>query len=385
VGAGAVGVARGMVDSLRQARGGFAGAAYDVEHTVDGSGADAGLCMQPREAIAVDDGSASGFPTAVPISEAAVAGDTFAIDTRMSGYAGITAAYLIAAPSPCLVETGTAMSAETVRAALERLGVGPRDLATIVVTHIHLDHAGGVGDLAEAFPEARIVVHEAGARHLVDPERLMASSRRVFGRALDELMGELRPTPAERVVAVADRGAIDLGGGRTLETHHAPGHAKHHIGLLDSQTGDLYVGDAAGVYVPETGDLRPATPPPDFDLDLARQTLRRFHALEPTRLVFTHYGPVSPAGETLDRSLDELEHWVELVRETRREELDLGHAVAAVVERTRDRYEAFFADQGIERKFEELSSTAANVAGINRWLDKREGPVRPPEDPATVR
>ena len=165
-----------------------------------------------------------------------------------------------------------------------------------------------------------------------------------------------------------------------------PGHAKHHIGLLDTDGGDLFVGDSTGVYVPETGDLRPATPPPDFDLDQATETLRRFRSLDAQRLVFTHYGPVSPVGATLDRAEEELGRWVGLVRESRAAGLDLEHSVAFLVERTAERYAAFYADDAVRAKFEELSATAANIAGINRWLDRIEGGT--PEqlaDPATLR
>src|SRR3954452_17520218 len=149
----------------------------------------------------------------------------------MAGYDGITAGYLIRADRPCLVETGTAPSAPVVRDALASLGVGPADLATVVVTHIHLDHAGGTGDIAEMYPQAEVVVHERGARHLADPSRLMDSARRVYGSELDELFGTLAPTPAPRIRAVEQTGSIDLGGGRSLASHYSPGHAKHHVGL----------------------------------------------------------------------------------------------------------------------------------------------------------
>jgi len=124
--------------------------------------------------------------------------EVYQIDTRMAGYDGITAGYLIRGERPCLVETGTAPSAPVVRDALASLGVGPSDLATVVVTHIHLDHAGGTGDIARMFPAAEVVVHELGARHLADPSRLMASARMVYGDELDELFGTLAPTPAAR-------------------------------------------------------------------------------------------------------------------------------------------------------------------------------------------
>jgi glyoxylase-like metal-dependent hydrolase (beta-lactamase superfamily II) len=300
--------------------------------------------------------------------------EVFQIDTRMAGYSQITAGYLIRADRPCLVETGTAPSAPVVAAALASLGVGSSDLATVVVTHIHLDHAGGAGDMASMFPAAEIVVHERGARHLADPSRLMSSARRVYGGALEALFGELKPTPAERIRPVGERGSIDLGGGRSLDSHYSPGHAKHHVGLIDSASGDLYVGDAAGVYIAETQDLRPASPPPDFDLPLALGSLRLFAALAPTRLLFSHFGPVADVQATLDRSAEELNVWVAETRRARAEGLDLDHTVALVRERTRHRYKSLgpAADPELSVKAERVSGTTANVEGIVHWLGKTE-------------
>ncbi|MEV5410504.1 MBL fold metallo-hydrolase [Thermopolyspora sp. NPDC052614] len=299
-------------------------------------------------------------------------GDVYEIDTRMAGFSGITAGYLILGERPCLVETGTSTSAPVVIDALASLGVGPEDLATIVVTHIHLDHAGGVGDLAAHYPSAEIVVHEKGARHLADPSRLMASARMVWGDKLDVLFGTLAPTDAARIRSLGDTGSVDLGGGRRLDSHYSPGHAKHHVGLLDSGTGDLYVGDAAGVYLPETGDLRPATPPPDFDLRTALDSIALFEALGPQRLLFSHYGPVGDVKETLGRSAEELRVWVDLTRQAHSEGLDLDHAVAMVSARTRERYAALddAADADTAERFELLSGAPSNVAGILHWLNK---------------
>lgn len=324
----------------------------------------------------------------------ALGSDVHLIDTAMSGYGGITAAYAILGDRPCLVETGTATSARTVVDALASLGVGATDLATIVVTHIHLDHAGGVGDLARAFPQARIVVQESGARHLADPSRLMASARRVFGDAMDDVFGELLPTPGERIEAIGASGRVDLGGGRYLEGHHTPGHARHHLGLVDSVSGDLYVGDAAGLYIPPdgadpltglapgsgsadagadvAGTMLPGTPPPDFDLDLALDSLGRMRELGSTRLLFSHYGPITRVDESLERAEEELRVWVGLVREARSEKMDLDHTLALVRERTRERYARLLARPEVAAKFEALSSSVANVVGISRWLERMD-------------
>jgi len=302
--------------------------------------------------------------------------EVYQIDTRMAGYHGITAGYLIRSERPCLVETGTAPSAPVVRDALAGLGVGRDDLATVVVTHIHLDHAGGVGDIAAMFPGADVVVHERGARHLADPSRLMASARMVYGDDLDDLFGALAPTPADRIRSVERTGVVDLGAGRRLDSHHSPGHAKHHVGLIDSVSGDLYVGDAAGIYIPETGDHRPATPPPDFDLDVALASLRMFAALEPSRLLFSHYGPVDAVAEALDRSAEEIRLWVAATRHARRAGLDLDHAVAMVAERTRERYAIFEpgADPELGAKYNRVAGAESNVSGIMRWLEKQAEP-----------
>jgi glyoxylase-like metal-dependent hydrolase (beta-lactamase superfamily II) len=295
--------------------------------------------------------------------------NVFMIDTMLAGHDQITAGYLIAGDRPCLVETGTASSAPTVIAALNRLGLQPADLATVVVTHIHLDHAGGVGHLARAFPAAEIVVHERGAPHLAEPARLLASARRVFGRVLDDVFGLLEPTDNHRIRALGDSGSIDLGGGRRLEAFHAPGHAQHHVGLVDSRTGDLYVGDAAGVFIPETRELRPSTPPPDFDLDLALSSLSRFRGVAPERLLFAHYGPVTDVASTLDRAAEEIRVWVDVVGEANDLGLDLDHAVALIRAKTSPRYPKFEADPELIAKHELFTSDRSNVTGIRRWLE----------------
>jgi len=293
--------------------------------------------------------------------------DVYEIDTQMAGYQGITAGYLILGDRPCLIEPGTSGSAPVVQEALSSLGVSADDLASVVVTHIHLDHAGGVGDIASLYPSAEVVVHEKGARHLASPERLMRSARMVFGDALDTLFGELKPTDAARITSVEDTGVVDLGGGRRLETYYSPGHARHHVGLLDSLTGDLYVGDAAGIYIPETAEVRPATPPPDFDLETALASLDRFRELQPTRLLFAHYGPVTDVPLTLDRSEEELRLWVETVQRAHDAGMDADHAVSMVLERTAGRYRAY-EDPELREKYEVLNSTPSNVAGIMHSL-----------------
>lgn len=302
--------------------------------------------------------------------------EVFAIDTRMAGCPGVTSSYLLRTERPCLIEVGAAGSAPLLRDALGALGVQPQDLATVALTHIHLDHAGGAGDIARMFGNAEVVVHQRGARHLAEPERLMRSARGVWGDMFDTLFGELLPTDAARIRAVEEKGRIDVGGGRSLTTHYTPGHAKHHIGLVDSATGDLYVGDAAGVYNTYTGDLRPATPPPDFDLDAAVASLRLFSDIRPQRLLFSHFGAVEDVSGALGAAEEELRLWVETVQESHGAGGDLDHSVALVRERLLSRYTPPPGSGAESQKvIEVLSGVEANTAGIRRWLERSGEPA----------
>ena len=182
------------------------------------------------------------------------------------------------------------------------------------MTHIHLDHAGGVGDVARAFPNATVYVHPRGTRHLVDPARLVASAATVYGSALDSLYGRMAATPPERVKALEDGEEIGIGHGRTLTTVHSPGHAKHHLALHDSATGVLFVGDAVGVRLPDAGILRPATPPADFDLDQALDSLSRFSQRSPSALALAHYGLLGEPSAVLEEAAGALQEWADVAR-----------------------------------------------------------------------
>ncbi len=261
-----------------------------------------------------------------------------------------------------LVETGSQTSVPVVLDALAGLGVGPDDLAGIVVTHIHLDHAGGVGDLARAFPRATVYVHPVGARHLVDPSRLIASAARVYGDTLDSLYGRLDPTPVERVRALEDGDEILIGPGRTLTSVHSPGHASHHLALHDSESGVLFTGDAAGVRLPDIGVLRPATPPPDFDLDLAIRSLRTFAARRPSALALAHFGVLDADPlDVLGEAEDALRDWAAVAEAAWSKGDDVAGALAA----------AFGTDPSETMAI--LNGVHSNAAGLKRWLDKRSG------------
>jgi glyoxylase-like metal-dependent hydrolase (beta-lactamase superfamily II) len=294
------------------------------------------------------------------------------IDTMLGGMDRMTAGFLIDGPQPALVETGSQSSVGAVTEALTGLGLGGSDLRWIVVTHIHLDHAGGVGDMAVAFPNATVVVHERGARHLLDPSRLIDSAARVYGPLLDGLYGRMLPVAEDRLVAAADGHRVDVGDGRFLTMVDSPGHAKHHHAVLDEHTGTLLVGDAVGVRLPDFGVLRPATPPPDFDLEQATASLRRFAELRPERVVLTHYGPVDEPLATLAEAEGMLHDWVGVAERTMRESEEAGiDDVAAALAETFARAPDGL-PENVREKFEVLNGVHSNAAGIVRYLATRQ-------------
>ncbi|MDA8073465.1 MAG: MBL fold metallo-hydrolase [Actinomycetota bacterium] len=289
------------------------------------------------------------------------------IDTLLGGWERVTAGYLVQGVAPVLVETGSQSSVPALLGALDQLGVAPGDLAGVAVTHIHLDHAGGVGDVARAFPSATVYVHERGARHLADPSRLVDSASRVYGTLLDSLYGRIDPTPVERIHVLADGEDIRIGPDRVLTTVDSPGHAKHHLALHDSVSGLLFAGDAVGVRLPDAGVLRPATPPPDFDLDQALTSLQRFAERRPSALALAHYGLVPDPLAVLDEATGTLRRWAEVAEQAWREGRDIAAALDA----------AFAGDlAGVDPaqrdKLETLNGVHSNAAGFRRWLDTRQ-------------
>jgi glyoxylase-like metal-dependent hydrolase (beta-lactamase superfamily II) len=290
------------------------------------------------------------------------------VDTLLGGWRRMTAGYLVEGPAPVLVETGSQSSVGVLLAALEHLGVGPADLAGIAVTHIHLDHAGGVGDVARAFPNATVYVHEKGARHLADPSRLVASAERVYGPLLDGLYGRLEPTPPERLHVLADTEEVEIGPGRVLTAVDSPGHAKHHLGLHDSVSGILFAGDAVGVRLPDAGVLRPATPPPDFDLDQALHSLRKFAARRPSGIALAHYGLLAEPEALLEEAEATLNSWAETAARAFREGRDIAAALA-------ERYSIDTSHLPAEHreKLEVLNGFHSNAAGLQRWLETNGG------------
>ncbi len=320
--------------------------------------ADSGLHVHDPE-------SGDAVPTVPP--PRTIAEGVLEIDTMLGGWERVTAGYLIEGPAPVLIETGSQTSVPVLLAALDQIGVGPAELAGVAVTHIHLDHAGGVGDVARAFPAAQVYVHEKGARHLADPERLIKSAALVYGPLLDSLYGRLDPTPPERLHVLDDGEEIVIGPGRTLTTVDSPGHAKHHLGLHDSLSGVLFAGDAVGVKLPDGGVLRPSTPPPDFDLEQAITSLAKFAARRPSGIALAHYGLLEQPDELLAEADQTLRQWAVTAEQAYREGRDIADALS-------ERFDPLLGDidAAHKEKLDIMNGVHSNAAGFRRWLEARD-------------
>jgi glyoxylase-like metal-dependent hydrolase (beta-lactamase superfamily II) len=228
------------------------------------------------------------------------------IDLLHLGRARVIASYLIPGDEPALVDCGPASSLDALAAGLEEHGVAVGDLRHLVLTHIHLDHAGGAGTLVRQNPELRVHVSEIGAPHLIDPSRLERSARRLYGDDFDRLWGELVPVPEENIAVIGER---VLG----FDAWPTPGHASHHVSFLDSE-GTCFSGDVTGVRVPPSGLIAPVSPPPDIDLEAWERSLDSVAARNPERLCLPHFGVVEDALPHVEETRGRLREWAERVR-----------------------------------------------------------------------
>lgn len=226
--------------------------------------------------------------------------DTWVIDVFEVNRAGRTGAYaILSAGGVIVVDPGGDRTVGRVIEGLRILGADVRDITAIVVTHVHLDHAGGVGRLVQAAPQAMVYCHPRAARHLKDPSKLIDGARAVYGRRMSEWWGETLPVPEWRIRPVEDLGAAGSGS-HALKVFDSPGHARHHATYLDERTGALYTGDAVGLrYVPDytgwTFDYgMPTTSPSDFDPAVMLKTLDRLSRLRPVSIMHTHFGASPP-------------------------------------------------------------------------------------------
>ncbi len=212
-----------------------------------------------------------------------------------------------------LLDPGPESCLENLTKSLDSLGLTVKDLDMILLTHIHLDHAGSTGAIFRENPALKVYVHEKGTPHLTDPSRLMKSAVRVFGSELKKLWGDFQSVPANHITSLRG-GETLLLGKRKLNVIHTPGHASHHISYLDESTGVAFVGDAAGIRLSNRDCILPVTPPPEIDLVLWKESIQKIQEWYPELLFLTHFGLASPVKDHFDSLIESFQKWSDKIR-----------------------------------------------------------------------
>ncbi len=272
------------------------------------------------------------------------------LDLRHLGHERVIGSYLLeTADGLALQDCGPSTCIPELKARLAERELQLRDVRHLLLSHIHLDHAGAAGALVREHPGLQVHVSEVGAPHLVDPSRLERSARRLYGDDFDRLWGELAPVPEQNVHAV---GGETLG----LATFPTPGHASHHVCYLDAD-GTLYAGDAAGVRIRPSEFVLPPTPPPEVDLEAWERTLDEIAARKPERLALIHFGVFEDVERHLGELRRRLRAWAERVREGVSEE-EFARLAVADLAADRDAYE-------------QAIPPWQSYAGLKRYWEKR--------------
>lgn len=242
---------------------------------------------------------------------------------RMEG--GRSTGYFIDAKQKTIVEMGASVSVPHVLNALKQLNIAPEEITYVIVTHIHLDHAGGAGLLLEKLPNAKLVVHPRGARHMIDPSKLIAGAKQVYGDEFDQLFGPMVPVPQEKIIIANDEFKLSIGDNRTLYFYDSPGHAYHHFAVYDPASKGIFSGDSIGMSAPWLQEkfgfdfYAPTSSPVQFDPEAMIATLRRFMELDIEQVFMTHYGRHGDAKHVIAENIERAEAFTHIAEEAYQE------------------------------------------------------------------
>jgi glyoxylase-like metal-dependent hydrolase (beta-lactamase superfamily II) len=293
------------------------------------------------------------------------------ISLPFQGEEEIIGSYVMAGKDElAVIDPGPASTADALLSALREAGFDPGNVTHLLLTHIHLDHAGAVGTLLPHMPRAKVYVYSKGAPHLIDPTRFLASATRIYGDRMHELWGDVLPVPEEHVNIISDGDILKVAN-RRMEVHYAPGHASHHVIFYDVHSGELFAGDAAGVRLQGVDYVRPPTPPPDLDLEAWSRTIDKLKQLRPDVIYLAHFGPVYLPVKHLERLREKLFSWGDFVLGAMRDgkgedeitEMLIKHANADLLRAA--------GDERSLKRYDLAASHQMSVQGYMRYWRKR--------------
>lgn len=299
------------------------------------------------------------------------------VDLHFLGLPEIIATAIIQGRSGvALIDPGPSTTLGTLRSALDRKGIAIADVRQLLLTHIHLDHAGVTGALVRENPAIDVFVHERGAPHLIDPAKLLASAGRLYGADMDRLWGDFLPVPAARI-NVLRGGERIAAGGRELHVAYTPGHASHHVSYFDPSSRVAFVGDTAGIRRHDLPYIMPPTPPPDIDLEAWQASEERILAWDPDTLFLTHFGPFHGARQHFQELMDRLGEWSRIVRRLLADQtLDDAQRERAFVEEALLDLKRKVGQQEAER-YNRAGRLDYSWQGLSRYWRKRDAALEP--------
>jgi glyoxylase-like metal-dependent hydrolase (beta-lactamase superfamily II) len=293
------------------------------------------------------------------------------ISLPFQGEHGIVGCYLLAGENElAVIDPGPTTTLDTLLSAIHEAGYSPEAITHILLTHIHLDHAGATGNLLQHTPQARVYVHGLGAPHLLDTTKVVASATRIYGERMQSLWGEIRPVPAQRLQVLEQGDTLTLCE-RSLEVHYTPGHAIHHIIFFDPRSRELFAGDVAGVRLQEVDYVRPPTPPPDLDLEAWTESIATMSHLQPSALYLAHFGPTYQVERHLQSLLQNLTQWGDLTLRELQNGYDVDQILEHFIAQTQPDLYAIAHDENTLRRYEIATNYPMTVQGYLRYWKKR--------------
>ena len=294
------------------------------------------------------------------------------MDLGFMGTEEIIASFLLKGEgSAAIVETGPTTCLDNLMRGLKDRGVAPEDVEKVFLTHVHLDHAGASGHLADLLPHAVFYVHEVGYPHMADPSTLLKSAARIYGEEnMYEMFGEPRPVPEDRLRQLEGGEEIEVAGG-LLVAHYTPGHAYHHLAYLDSRSGSLFAGDVAGVRLPSQSYVKPPTPPPEVDIEAWKGSIETIRKISPEALCPTHFGSYEDVERHLNELGQRLEEWLLFVEER----MDEERSREDIIEELQIMGDEELVQEGADPEEAERYELAANyemlVDGLMRYVSQQ--------------
>lgn len=299
------------------------------------------------------------------------------IDGYDLGMPGRTGTYVLQEEQLTLIETGPSLSVPHILKGLNHLNLDPADVKYIIVTHIHLDHAGGAGLLLRDCPDATVVVHPRGARHLADPSRLIQGARAVYGKRFDELFDPIIPVSKERLLVKEDGDTLKIGPDCYLQFWHTPGHSAHHFSIYDPVSNGIFTGDTAGIRYHQTNDVGlefylPSTSPNQFDPEAMEHSLHKFREAKADRIYFGHFGMTT----AVDEVYEEVREWIPRFVTAGEETLDKGEDAAHLTARLMTLVRPYLIEHGVSENHEVYRMVKLDLSisamGIIDYLTKRK-------------